>query len=1054
MSSDGPKAIPRDMATRVVEHLMRWCREAPVAGEYIEVARGGLRLGAATTVAEIIGVPVACIESSLCSGYSSRALRSGLRRWLCQDARPKSGVVTRLGHLQREALASLQHELADVRPAVFTPADPRRLRPVSASVAISEAIGGGDDAADSYFDQLDDATREHFEYLRSSIGQNFVAILNQPDSLSVGAPAATSLMGWGSRLLGLAYEPAQGAPLAPAPLPPVDVHVVDEHIKQCQPAWRAHRTAAATNQQCADQQAAASATCRLDIDGEPSLFPSSVPTHFGSDHYEPDSALTQVMGSPHFGESYGADLTCVAAVIAQLESHQAAITAALVAQVQRRSSIVLRACGHVDKLDADVEGALEDVAKAKAHMAARNGTVVNGFANIGRGHRRRQHILETLQAASDVRRGVLSHADIDDHLEGQRIEAAALAIREATDVIQPLVRPFSSMRGYGLQVSDMRRSLVHLVQLRAQTLLMDPLDGWQDDLEWLEVEGLFRGASQLGLFEDILISYSKAARAALAFGVAAVARLNLSAAEMPPTATKVSAEVIRRRLATWMPVVCDSWASHAIVIKAMEAALRLHVSRALEHTARLALCVDTHDVPSWRRWLPTHLASLSQAAQEVAAAFHEHLGESALSRVGNVLVDCSDSLRASQRFADELEGQLRHALANMSPSDAHPAALLHTNGLKSVIHGVVKRLFKCQFEKAEVSLLNALAVDSWAVIDRIPRGTQLMVDSLASGSPIPEMDYQAARSAGGVNSAAVGFCDKLTLVYEQRDAASEMFSVSSAVATTVGALYDAWQCVIEFPFMAHDVVHRIYGTLKLFDGQCSSLVLGAGAVDRGSVQSITLSHLACAAQSAAFLAELSPRLHAQLERSLPQRSKEFSNVLARVTSDFAEHRSQFYAKIVEMFRERSKQIPAVPVVDWPARGTAWLMEQLKLVARLKTNVKQVFNRRAEQAVLLPFLGSIILQLAATLRGIMDAQQAGPPADGQSLLDAFQRDAALFRANVEKFGYSVCRVAAMGAVSIEAAYHATDVVAADTDAEVFDSLMALLTKAPPSRHEQQ
>lgn len=67
------------------------------------------------------------------------------------------------------------------------------------------------------------------------------------------------------------------------------------------------------------------------------------------------------------------------------------------------------------------------------------------------------------------------------------------------------------------------------------------------------------------------------------------------------------------------------------------------------------------------------------------------------------------------------------------------------------------------------------------------------------------------------------------------------FAVTHSLLLLLQALQEYDNLLSAFPFLAYEIIGKMYEALKLYDGQCAAMVLGASAVDLGILKVISVS---------------------------------------------------------------------------------------------------------------------------------------------------------------------------------------------------------------------
>lgn len=221
----------------------------------------------------------------------------------------------------------------------------------------------------------------------------------------------------------------------------------------------------------------------------------------------------------------------------------------------------------------------------------------------------------------------------------------------------------------------------------------------------------------------------------------------------------------------------------------------------------------------------------------------------------------------------------------------------------------------------------------------------------SSSSPSASASAAAAVTAAPQN---VLFLSSAALSAAAAAAAGHGFSVTNSLLLLVEIFgeYDRFVCA--FPQLSHEVVARVANLTKMFDTQCTALVLGGGAVDVGTVAHISWTHLGIASVDLKLLVQLVAAWEARVRAIVdaaglsPQKLEGPFGEMARYRSDLAQHRIHLLQKIVSTFEEKVAATAAPPSAtlvlgdDGPQALQSWLLAHLKDVARLRKAVKAAF----------------------------------------------------------------------------------------------------------------
>ncbi|KAH9578165.1 Vacuolar protein sorting-associated protein 54 [Trypanosoma melophagium] len=236
--------------------------------------------------------------------------------------------------------------------------------------------------------------------------------------------------------------------------------------------------------------------------------------------------------------------------------------------------------------------------------------------------------------------------------------------------------------------------------------------------------------------------------------------------------------------------------------------------------------------------------------------------------------------------------------------------------------------------------------------------------------------------------------------------------VSGSLLLLIEMLRDYDDYLGRFPFLAFDVMGKMYDLLRLYDSHCAALLLGAMAVENGVLQTITMQHMAIASQNLGFLYDAIPLMQKRWLKatSSDRLPPSICDDMARVRKDCWTFRCELLGKISALVREKVDGLGTVSAAQWQPSGNEWVMTMLREVARLMRALKPLMPAEDCRGVVVPLLGTFARMIrAVTLSPIVDA-------DLRAIMES---DVIVFKTNVEKFGFDVLRCAALYASITEA-----------------------------------
>ncbi|KAK7201614.1 Vps54-like protein [Novymonas esmeraldas] len=315
----------------------------------------------------------------------------------------------------------------------------------------------------------------------------------------------------------------------------------------------------------------------------------------------------------------------------------------------------------------------------------------------------------------------------------------------------------------------------------------------------------------------------------------------------------------------------------------------------------------------------------------------------------------------------------------------------------------------------------------------------------------------SARLTGGADELLSAGATKLYVRVRASGEAQELEGrhVPSSLLVLMDLLHRYHECMAAFPFLAFDAVSRMCELLDAYEGQVAAMVLGARAVENGTLTTITTQHLCVASQCVAFLIDFIPALQTHLASAVhgdvqdatlrdrtsrgavavatalglvgaampthgdtssvaaaaPERAKLFiENDWNRVTRNCRAHRNEFFSKIGSLVYRKVDDLGhgSVQKGQWLSGGNQWVMAMLREVARLMRAVQPLLPRDDRDGVVVTLLGLLSVMLRESTTRIPAAS-----ADDRA---AAASDVMLFKANVENFGYDVLRCAEVTSVA--------------------------------------
>lgn len=348
-----------------------------------------------------------------------------------------------------------------------------------------------------------------------------------------------------------------------------------------------------------------------------------------------------------------------------------------------------------------------------------------------------------------------------------------------------------------------------------------------------------------------------------------------------------------------------------------------------------------------------------------------------------------------------------------------------------------------------------LDTDAARLYVRLPRSTGLAAASTPTTSTSYAFNSSATTTASGKGEG------------EDVEEMEEGRTVANSLLVLMDLLYQYHSYLATFPFLAFDVASRMIELIDAYEGQAAAMVLGARAVEKKTLATITTQHLCVASQCVSFLSDFVPALQAHLMAAMsgsgvaeaggaampnrtqrvprdalavaaalglipsaaappsvggestngstadetPDKAKLFvDNDWHRVVKNCRAHRNEFFSKMGSLVYRKVENFGAVSVQkqQWVVGGNEWVMAMLREVARLMRALRPLLPPADMDGVVVPLIGMLSVMLREATTRI--------PASAVDDRAAATSDMMLFKANVEKFGYDVLTCAKVTSVS--------------------------------------
>jgi vacuolar protein sorting-associated protein 54 len=991
-----------------------------------------------------ISVPVTCIEACLAQNVSSQLLRSQLRRW--------------------------------VRNGQGLPALPAHDFQVLVRDADAREAAQNDD---SVFAQLDDPTREHFEYLQRSIGHNFVAILNDPESKQQAGSWGAAGNDWGTWInrTFMGASPLQASPAVDAARVQASIAAATAEGSQYEfDAYLGSVTQPYRFRRELDKEGRASV---LLPSGEqqgdeenlkPPPLPDKVSLEFASDDFDVARVLRGVLNT-RSGDD-GELLNVIEVMMKGLDDQHDAVAVALMTHVHSRSRDFFLASQLFEELTQETRGALETADATRNDVQSGGVPLVHSFLRIAQMSRRRRNCAGLLWTVDELRGQAQLMNAIDGALAERKFARAARALKTAEASIHTF-DAYRALDGAKRKLIMRQRDVKHLVAEAVRRWVH--FDEW-GEIDWPALGDALHAAERLGCLADVIAGYAVEAAAGT---IDAVLRPLVARGLVPPTATlralrlaaddptsardplKEVASSARRLVATAVHHLKPQ--AFQAVLTDVLAGLDEHFKLCVGHAAIVTEAMDAAaqedcddggsppgNTDRHHGWMQQVVSAVAAESQERALWFFDCRDDESVVSFSAPGIDRFVGDALTQIAALEQSATDQWLLIGGAPSKDAPGLW---SKVRACIGQHVKMFFKRHHDRLFERMMAVLSTEKWEPQLSVARtfvtyASMLTVSDDASirtvlgaahnitgkadelpklpdappATPLTPVSIQDLLTFPGLESKGTGSAGPSDLstnddgMFLTLPGVPDRYSATNALLLLLQMLAEYDWFNRRFPLLSHDVAARIHDALKLFDGQCSALVLGEGAVHQGALEAVLPKHYAVAVQSVAFLAALTPRLQRRLARLSNAKSMGFTKNLERVARELADHRTEFFVKLVEIFRQRVQGYTVEPAA-WGAKGNAWVLVLLKEC--LKYWVKG----------LKPLMGHCAIAERSVVIGLVNAmshriREVAVQITDETDIAKLRQDLLVYKTNVEKIlGYGVV---ACGAVrTLAAAANATN-----------------------------
>ncbi|KAK8774576.1 hypothetical protein V5799_010888 [Amblyomma americanum] len=324
---------------------------------------------------------------------------------------------------------------------------------------------------------------------------------------------------------------------------------------------------------------------------------------------------------------------------------------------------------------------------------------------------------------------------------------------------------------------------------------------------------------------------------------------------------------------------------------AIKAALAEGMSQGEAWTALLERALDAAERVLRRT---CELAQLQRRALELVA----QAGEAA------VLEDEAQLERARRGTLAAVGEAAQERCARLVPSDAHRSPL-NVGSFPAVCRRAdqcVERWTELCEHRSQGSLVLALRTQADRFVGRFHEEHKAKLGLLLDGELWARVDIPAELQNMvdqflGVESP----CRKQPVPSSapQLQLDGQSYSITGSTLLLLRMVLEYCQCTRDLPWVGLSLAAKLQELLKLFNSRTSQLVLGAGALQRVGLKTITASILALAARCLQLLLAFLPRVKAHFEQHLATR-KDTARHFDVIAKEYAEHVTEIFAKLASI----------------------------------------------------------------------------------------------------------------------------------------------------------
>ncbi|KAJ9470959.1 Vacuolar protein sorting-associated protein 54 [Diplonema papillatum] len=826
-------------------------------------------------------------------------------------------------------------------------------------------------------DEIDDETRKHFRELQQSIGQNF-SVLNDPRE--------DKQAGWvGSFFTATAAE----QPVRLSVIPKTTNESIKAYVTSLGPEYKAWRQARKAKRE--QSHALPAATAAGGTAAAASQQVQQVPREFfdpKTRYLVSNRAFLQTI-MPGVDDPYDSLL-----LLSKLEYYQSEVNSALLARVKQRSPQFFEALQRISLLRSKVSGAAEQIVVLRQTVTQTEKESVTAPLTVFQLKRRAQNMKRLQEACVRLKqlKQLQQEVALKVHCREYVLAVNMLSAASYEKELEKLV----CTRHIRNAFDNVRQQAFRQIHAGLVDRLLGDMSGqWPDMAEetpearqrWCaELEGAIRPLLSEGVpaVREVLLNYRKGVYDEVKRVVSQTifnAMRELTGDQ--PNLTQEELLKPSRLRGLSIP-------HFVFVLEKLFTAVFTVFRRTYRVTSALDLIVRKAHHSGFDENVLVELLADSRAGAV-------KMIQSRMVRMFEVRQEEHASLRF-QEIAQimRLAFSFIHRLGSVTAAADRDAA---SASFRSTLVQQARGFYKRQHERQQQKLLSILHTEQWQAEQEIDVSFQAFCDRLTDRSPdaLDRARNMAIDQPGGgvIEEDEIGEGSNPRLSLD-----GSYYTVSHSILMLLRTLADCEQYAFAMPFLGNDFAQSIHDLLKCYDGQTSALILGAGARDTAGIETITVAHLIVSAQCLSFLSAFALSFKARLQAVLPPKSSVFLKNLDRFSKEAADHRNEFYVKVVLMFKEGQREWKPD---NWSLSGSAWISEMLKDIGRLlkkKAGVERLLERRQLRTVMYPILFHCFAKIKQCVSNIPNLRSE------PGLLDRVKEDIIHYKVNIERFGFSV------------------------------------------------